>query len=80
MQIGKKTKNKKRKTAALSHRSMAFKLYTQIRDSHAWKFQNNLSVNNIIATTFVFFHVLCKTSNVEIQLFCLWFCIIHMFF
>ena len=63
--------------ATLSHHSM--ELYPNKGLSHAWNFQNNLSVDNITATTFVFFHVLCKTSNVEVQPFCLWFCIIHMF-
>ena len=63
--------------AALSLHSMACKLYN-MGLSHAWNFQSNLSVDNITATTFVFFHVLRESSNVEIQLFWLWFYIIHI--
>ena len=56
--------------------SMAYKFYTGL--SRALNFLDNFSVDNITATTFVFFHVLRKNINSEIQVF-IWFCIIHMF-
>ena len=74
-----KKKKKVRRLVALGHHSMACNLYTQMRDCLIREIFRAISLLITSRQLLVFFHVLCKTSNTEIQLFCLWFCIIQMF-
>ena len=69
MELGKNKTKKNGRLVTVGHHSMACKLYAQIRDCLMGEIFGKISLLIVSRQLLVFFHVLCKTSNTEIQLY-----------